>query len=144
MWYAFRHWLILASYFLTKADRAGCWLGNTLLATSSCYFTDLKSLLAQGVMDGQPFPFSILTKICKRAGILHLCAWNYLKNKQKENSLTFRKIKLQFQPVFYRVSSSREYYLLADFSTPIKPLEWYLGSSLTPRFLFPSHQLRFI
>ena len=55
--------LIIASYLLMKADRAGCWLGNTLLATSSCYFTDLKTLLAQGVMGGQPLCFSILTKI---------------------------------------------------------------------------------
>lgn len=28
--------LIIASYLLTKAGRAGCWLGNTLLATGSC------------------------------------------------------------------------------------------------------------
>lgn len=55
--------LIIASYLLMKAGRAGCWLGNTLLATGSCYFTDLKALLAQGVMGGQQLHFSILTKI---------------------------------------------------------------------------------
>lgn len=55
--------LIIASYLLMQAGRAGCWLGNTLLATGSCYFTDLKALLAQGVMGGQLLDFSILSKI---------------------------------------------------------------------------------
>ena len=55
--------LIIASYLLMQAGRAGCWLGNTLVATGSCYFTDLKALLAQGVMGGQLLDFSILSKI---------------------------------------------------------------------------------
>ena len=55
--------LIIASYLLMQAGRAGCWLGNTLLASGSCYFTDLKALLAQGVMGGQLLDFSILSKI---------------------------------------------------------------------------------
>lgn len=76
--------LIIASYLFMKADRAGCWLGNTLLATSVCYFIYLKALLAQGVMGGQPLPFSILTKIYKRADIFCLCAWSDFKNKQRK------------------------------------------------------------
>ena len=55
--------LIIASCLLTKADRAGCWLGNTLLAASLCYSRYSKTLCAQGVMGGPLFPFSILTQL---------------------------------------------------------------------------------
>lgn len=37
--------LIIASHLLMRADRAGCWLGNSLLATSLCYFIHLEALL---------------------------------------------------------------------------------------------------
>lgn len=46
--------LIIAFDLLMKVNRAGCWLGNTLLAASLCY---LMALFAQGVMGGQPLPF---------------------------------------------------------------------------------------
>lgn len=58
--------LIIASYLLMKANRAGCWLGNTLLA-SSLLFIYLKALLAQDVMGGQPLPFSILSQILQKS-----------------------------------------------------------------------------
>lgn len=102
--------LIVASYLLVKANRAGCWLGNTLLATSLCYFIYLKALLAQGVMGGQPLT-SVLTKIYKRADIS--CLWPGIISKtSKENFSTFRKIQLHFQSIFYRISFSHEYCLL--------------------------------
>lgn len=48
--------LIIESYLLMKANRAGCWLGNTLLALAYVILC-LKALLAQSVMmGGQPLP----------------------------------------------------------------------------------------
>lgn len=73
--------LIIVSYLLMKADKAGCWLGNTLLATMLCYFMYLKALLAQSVVVSQPFPFSVLTKMCKKAVMCCCVSGIISKNK---------------------------------------------------------------
>lgn len=85
--------LIIASYLLMKENRAGCWLGNTLLASGLLFYI-FEGAACSGCDEWSAPPLLNSDPDFTKELTHSACVSGITFNTSKENSSTFRKIKL--------------------------------------------------